>query len=80
MALEKEKVRQLLKEVRTSTGRDSSRKASALLDYVRSATTGDYVKRNEDPKTSHDGRFMAVKKDGKPFQGVPKEPDKRRRK
>ena len=29
---------------------------------VKNPATGDYVKRNEDPKSKQDGEFMAVKK------------------
>ena len=41
--------------------------------------TGDYTKRNETPGSPKKGEFMDVKKDGKPFKGVAKEPDKRRK-
>lgn len=46
---------------------------------VKNPKTGDYVKRNENPGSSRRGEFMDVKKDGRPFKGVAKEPDRRRR-
>jgi hypothetical protein len=47
---------------------------------VKNPKTNDYVKRNEDPNSSHDGEFMDVKEGGKPFKGIAKEPDGRRTK
>ncbi len=41
--------------------------------------TGDYTKRDETPGSPKKGQFMDVKSDGKPFKGVAKEPDKRRK-
>lgn len=46
---------------------------------VKNPKTGDWTKRNEDKDSSHTGEFMAVKKDKKPFKGVAKEPDERRK-
>ena len=62
----------------TNTGKGSRTGAVTNRTQVKNPATGDYVKRNEDSKSSHDGEFMDVKKDGKPFKGVAKEPDKRR--
>jgi hypothetical protein len=42
---------------------------------VENPVTGDWTKRSHD-----DGKFIDVKEDGRPFKGVAKEPDKRRRK
>jgi hypothetical protein len=42
---------------------------------VKNPKTGDWTKRSH-----KDGEFMDVKEDGKPFKGVAKEPDKRRKK
>ena len=63
----------------TNTGKGSRKGTVTNRTQVANSTTGDYVKRNEDPKSSHDGEFMAVKKDGKPFKGVAKEPEGRRK-
>ncbi len=50
----------------------------ATRTVVKNPTT-DYTKRNETPGSPKKGEFMDVKKDGKPFKGVAKEPDKRRK-
>ena len=63
----------------TNTGKGSRKGAVDNRTQVKNPSTGDYTKRNEDPKSPHDGEFMAVKKDGKPFKGVAKEPDGRRK-
>ncbi len=62
-----------------NTGEGSRKGSVDNRTQVKNPVTGDYVKRNEDSKSSHDGEFMAVKKDGTPFKGVAKEPDKRRK-
>lgn len=41
---------------------------------IQNPATGDWTKRSRD-----DGEFKDVKKDGEPFKGVAKEPDKRRK-
>ncbi len=64
----------------TNTGKGSRKGAVESRTQVKNPVTGDYVKRNEDPKSKDDGKFMDVKKDGKPFKGVAKEPDGRRTK
>ncbi len=46
---------------------------------VENPKTGLYVKRNRDHDSEHDGEFMEVKQDGKPFKGVAEEPDDRRK-
>ena len=63
----------------TNTGKGSRKGTVTNRTQVKNPATGDYVKRNEDPKSSHDGEFMAVKKDGHAFKGVAKEPDGRRK-
>lgn len=42
--------------------------------------TDQWVKRNQDPNSPHEGEFMDVKENGDPFKGVAKEPDGRRTK
>ena len=41
---------------------------------VKNPKTGDFTKRN-----TNDGRFMGQKEDGKPYKGVAKEVDHRRK-
>ncbi|MBV8780809.1 MAG: hypothetical protein JO353_05365 [Phycisphaerae bacterium] len=62
----------------TNTGRGSRKGAVKKRTQVKNPKTKDFVERNEDPKSSKDGKFMRVKKSGKPFKGVAKEQDKRR--
>ena len=62
-----------------NTGEGSRKGTVTNRTQLKNPATGDYVKRNEDPKSSHDGEFMGVKKDGKPFKGVAKESDHRRK-
>lgn len=47
---------------------------------TKNPATGDWVKRNETPNSPHKGEFMDSKQDGKPFKGVAKETDGRRKK
>ena len=63
-----------------NTGEGSRKGSVDNRTQVKNPATGDYVKRNEDPKSKDDGKFMGVKKDGEPFKGVAKEPDGRRAK
>jgi hypothetical protein len=46
---------------------------------VENPKTDDWVKRNQDPNSEHEGEFMDNKQDGEPFKGVAKEPDDRRK-
>ncbi len=62
------------------TGKGSRKGAVTARTQVQNPITGDYVKRNETPGSPHKGEFMDVKEDGKPFKGVAKEPDGRRKK
>lgn len=61
------------------TGKGSRKGAVTGRTQVKNPKTGDYTKRNETSGSKKKGEFMAVKKDGKPFKGVAKEPDKRRK-
>lgn len=45
----------------------------------KNPVTNDWTKRNETPASKKKGEFMDVKNSGKPFKGVAKEPDKRRK-
>ncbi len=63
----------------TNTGRNSRKGSVKSRTQVENPHTDDFAKRNEDPKSPHEGEFMDNKKGGKPFKGVAKEPDKRRR-
>ena len=61
------------------TGEDSRKGAVTARTQVKNTKTGDYTKRNEAPEGKDRGKFMDVKEDGKPFKGVAKEPDNRRK-
>ncbi len=61
------------------TGKGSRKGAVTGRTQIKNPKTGDFTKRNETKGSSKAGKFMAVKKDGKPFKGVAKEPDKRRK-
>lgn len=62
-----------------NTGKGSREGSVTNRTQVKNPQTGDYVKRNENKESRKTGEFMAVKKDGEPFKGVAKEPDKRRK-
>ena len=61
------------------TGKGSRKGAVTARTQSKNPKTGDYTKRNETPGSREKGQFMDVKSDGKPFKGVAKEPDKRRK-
>ena len=61
------------------TGEGSRKGAVTARTQSKNPKTGDYTKRNETPGSKKKGQFMDVKSDGKPFKGVAKEPDKRRK-
>ncbi|MBA3715418.1 MAG: hypothetical protein H0W76_23680 [Pyrinomonadaceae bacterium] len=63
-----------------NTGQGSRQGAVDHRTQVKNPKTGDFVKRNQEPNSPHEGEFMDVKKDGKPFKGIAKEPDGRRTK
>ncbi len=62
------------------TGKGFRKGAVKKRTQVENPQTGDWTKRNESPTSKKRGEFMGVKKDGKPYKGVAKEPDKRRKK
>jgi len=62
-----------------NTGKGFRKGAVDNRTQVENPKTTDWTKRNEDPQSKHDGEFMDNKQDGKPFNGVAKEPDKRRK-
>ena len=61
------------------TGNDSRKGAVKGRTQVQNPKTGDYVKRNETAGSRTKGQFMDNKEGGKPFKGVAKEPDGRRK-
>lgn len=61
------------------TGKGFRKGAVSGRTQSENPVTGDWTKRNETPGSKHKGEFMDVKSDGKPFKGVAKEPDKRRK-
>ena len=63
-----------------NTGKGSRKGAVKGRTQVKNPRTKDYTKRNESSGSSKRGKFMDVKEDRKPFKGVAKEPDKRRKK
>jgi hypothetical protein len=62
-----------------NTGKGSRKGSVDNRTQVENPKTSDWVKRNEDPESKHEGEFMDNKKDGNKFKGVAKEPDKRRK-
>lgn len=58
----------------TNTGKGFRKGSVKNETQVKNPVTGDWTKRSHE-----DGKFMDVKVDGKPFKGVAKEPDKRRK-
>ena len=63
-----------------NTGSDSRVGAVTGRTQSENPKTGDWTKRNEGEGDPHKGEFLDGKKDGKPFKGVAKEPDARRKK
>lgn len=61
------------------TGKDFRRGAVTGRTQGENPKTGDYTKRNESKGSPQKGQYMDVKEGGKPFKGVAKEPDKRRK-
>jgi hypothetical protein len=64
----------------SNTGKGSRKGAVKGRTQTENPKTGDWVKRNQEPGSPDKGEFMGNKKDGQPFKGVAKEPDKRRKK
>ena len=63
-----------------NTGENSRKGSVDNRTQSKNPKTGNHTKRNQDPNSEHEGEFMDVKEDGKPFKGVAQEPDKRRSK
>lgn len=61
------------------TGKGYRKGAVDGRTQVKNTKTDDYAKRNEAPGSTKKGQFMDNKAGGKPFKGVAKEPDKRRK-
>ena len=61
-----------------NTGKNFRKGAVDNRTQVENPRTGDWVKRDQNPDSKHEGEFMDVKQDGAKFKGVAKEPDKRR--
>ena len=64
----------------TNTGKDHRKGAVNDRTQVENPKTGNFVKRNRDSDSEHEGEFMDVKEDGEKFKGVAEEPDDRRNK
>lgn len=62
----------------TNTGKDHRKGAVNDRTQVENPKTGNFVKRNRDSDSEHEGEFMDVKQDGEKFKGVAEEPDDRR--
>lgn len=63
-----------------NTGSGSRKGAVKDRTQTDNPKTKHWVERNEEKGSPRKGQFKNVKDDGKPFKGVSKEPDKRRRK
>ena len=63
-----------------NTGKGHRKGSVDNRTQVENPQTDNWIKRNQDPNSSHEGEFMDNKEDGKPFKGVAKEPDNRRKK
>lgn len=61
------------------TGEGSRRGAVKNRTQVENPRTSDYAERNEEKGSPKRGEFMDNKKGGKPFKGVAKERDERRK-
>ena len=62
-----------------NTGTGSRVGAVKGRTQVKNTRTNDWVERNEEEGSKTKGQFTNVKEDGKPFKGVAKEPDGRRK-
>jgi hypothetical protein len=62
-----------------NTGKGHREGAVKKRTEFQNPRTGQYVKRNRDPDSEHNGEFMNVKEDGTQHKGVANEPDKRRK-
>ncbi len=62
-----------------NTGKGSRKGSVTNRTQTKNPKTKDFVKRNQDPNSKHEGEFMDVKEGGKKFKGVAEEPDDRRK-
>ena len=62
-----------------NTGSGSRKGSVTGRTQTANPRTSQWVERDEEKGSSNKGQFKNVKEDGKPFKGVAKEPDKRRR-
>jgi len=62
-----------------NTGSGSRKGAVKDRTQTKNPITKQWVERDEEKGSATEGQFKNVKEDGKPFKGVAKEPDKRRR-
>ena len=62
-----------------NTGEGSRKGSVKDRTQTKNPRTDQWVERNEEKGSSERGEFKNVKENGKPFKGVAKEPDKRRR-
>jgi hypothetical protein len=62
-----------------NTGEGSRKGAVKDRTQVKNPRTGHWVERDEEKGSPDRGEFKNVKEDGKPFKGVAKERDHRRR-
>jgi len=62
-----------------NTGEGSRKGSVKDRTQINNPRTDQWVERNEEKGSSERGEFKNVKENGKPFKGVAKEPDKRRR-
>ena len=63
-----------------NTGRGSRKGAVKGRTQTNNPVTEQWVERDEEKGSPSKGEFKNVKKDRKPFKGVAKEPDERRKK
>ena len=63
-----------------NTGTGTRKGAVTGRTQTKNPVTKTWVERDEEEGSKKKGEFKNVKEDGKPFKGVAKEPDKRRRK
>ena len=63
-----------------NTGKGSRKGAVKERTQTKNTRTKQWVERDETKGSPSEGEFKNVKEDGKPFKGVAKEPDRRRKK
>jgi hypothetical protein len=62
-----------------NTGEGSRKGSVKERTQVENPRTNEWVERDETKGSPTKGEFKNVKEDGKPFKGVAKEPDRRRK-